>query len=229
MTELFLKVNKDLYKLKLNANEQLILSYILELQTKNRECFISDESFSQYLNTSVKTVSRAIKSLEEKSYVIRETKNVKGGKKRYLTVDINQVNNDLTTVNLTIDKNEESTMDKMTVDNGQNDRCTMDNLSVVNGQNDLIKDNIKDNIKEKEKDKVDFFGQDQEQKGEEPAEEGNKPTPVTSNPADLPLFYLLFPEIRLEDLVSMGKARQVENNIYELTKIDGSKILVRES
>lgn len=158
MTELFLKVNKDLYKLKLNANEQLILSYILELQTKNRECFISDESFSQYLNTSVKTVSRAIKSLEEKSYVIRETKNVKGGKKRYLTVDINQVNNDLTTVNLTIDKNEESTMDKMTVDNGQNDRCTMDNLSVVNGQNDLIKDNIKDNIKEKEKDKVDFFG-----------------------------------------------------------------------
>lgn len=68
-------------------------------------------------------------------------------------------------------------------------------------------------------------------RGEELAEEGSKPSPeaqTTSSPADLPLFYLLFPGVGLKDLISMGKARQVEDNIYEVTKVDGSKILVRE-
>lgn len=66
---------------------------------------------------------------------------------------------------------------------------------------------------------------------EELAEEGSKPSSVaqtTSNPANLPVFYLLFPGVGLEDLISMGKARQIEDNIYEVTKVDGSKTLVRE-
>lgn len=95
MTELFLKVNKDLYKLKLNANEQLILSYILEFQDKKMPCFISNESFAEYLNTSEKTVSRALKSLEDKGYICRDTKNVKGGKTRNLTVNLGRINIEL--------------------------------------------------------------------------------------------------------------------------------------
>lgn len=233
MTNLFLQVNKDLYKLGLNANEQLILSYILEFQTKNMVCFITDETFAEYLGTSKPTVSRVLNKLETKGYIARKTENVKGGKKRYITVNINRIDEELAGNKHQNDvcKTEESTNLKMIGDKHQFDSCTSINLIGVNNQNDSIKYNIKDNIKEKEKDNVVFFGQDQEQKEEELAEEGSKPTPAaqtTSNPADLPLFYLLFPSVRLEDLVSMGKARQVENNVYELTKIDGSKILVRE-
>ena len=52
MTDKFLKLNKDLWKLKLNANEQQILSYIMEFDKNTGDCSISDETFSMYLNTS---------------------------------------------------------------------------------------------------------------------------------------------------------------------------------
>lgn len=95
MTDLFLKVNKDLYKLKLNANEQLILSYILEFQEKNLPCFISNESFAEYLNTSETTVSRTLRGLEDKGYISRDTKNIKGGKSRNLAVNLDKINIEL--------------------------------------------------------------------------------------------------------------------------------------
>ena len=83
MTDKFLKLNKDLWKLKLNANKQQILSYIMEFDKNTGDCFISDETFSMYLNTSKSTVSREIKALEQMGYLIRNTKNVKGGKERH--------------------------------------------------------------------------------------------------------------------------------------------------
>ena len=100
MTDKFLKLNKDLWKLKLNANEQQILSYIMEFDKNTGDCFISDETFSMYLNTSKSTVSREIKALEQMGYVIRNTKNVKGGKERHLKVNQKKIEEDISNVNL---------------------------------------------------------------------------------------------------------------------------------
>lgn len=132
MANVFLKVNKDLFKLGLNPTEILVLAQIIEFNTNTGSCFISDKALADAFGVSEKTISRTIKALEDKGFITRETSNVKGGKVRYMKANISKI----------------STTDKMTLDNnnnGQNDFCTKDKLSVVNGQNDLIKDNIKDN------------------------------------------------------------------------------------
>ena len=138
MTNLFLKVNKDLFKLGLNPTEILILAQIMEFDTNTGSCFISDKALAEQFGVSEKTISRTIKALEEKGFIVRDTKSAKGGKVRYMSVN----------------KAKLSTTDKMTGDNkanGQNDCCTTDNLTVDNRQNDLIKDNIKDNILKEKK------------------------------------------------------------------------------
>lgn len=80
---------------------------------------------------SERTISRALKSLEDRGLLRRETRNIKGGKERHLTATID---------NLAIVRNESNiTTDKMTVE--QQTICPLNNR-----QNDLIKDNIlKDN------------------------------------------------------------------------------------
>jgi hypothetical protein len=73
--------------------------------------------------------------LETKGYIVRETRNVKGGKERHMRV------------------NENPTTSKTPVDKDlQPAKCLLTNcnLTVDNKQNDLIKDNIKD----KEKDNI---------------------------------------------------------------------------
>lgn len=46
MTDKFLKLNKDLYKLKLDADQQYILAYIMEFDRNKQQCYMSDESFA---------------------------------------------------------------------------------------------------------------------------------------------------------------------------------------
>lgn len=137
MTDKFLKLNKDLWKLKLNANEQQILSYIMEFDKNTGDCFISDETFSMYLNTSKSTVSREIKALEIMGYVVRNTKNVKGGKERHLKVNQKKIEEDISNVNLSLVAPQQS-------------KCLLSNviLPIDNKQNDLIKDKLKDNLKD---------------------------------------------------------------------------------
>jgi predicted transcriptional regulator len=80
-------------------------------------------------NVSESTVSRALKALETKGLIKRETKNVKGGKERHLHF----------------------TNSKMTVDScEQPSNCLLTNvnLTIDNKQNELIKDNIKDKEKD---------------------------------------------------------------------------------
>ena len=102
---------------------------------------MSDKAFAEMLGISDKTVSRALKTLEDKGLIKRETKNVRNGKERHIHIT-----------------------------NGQNDSCkneikelATDNLSFAqqticplpNGQNDFIKENNKNiNIK---KDKLDVM------------------------------------------------------------------------
>ena len=137
MTDKFLKLNKDLWKLKLNANKQQILSYIMEFDKNTGDCFISDETFSMYLNTSKSTVSREIKAFEKMGYLIRNTKNVKGGKERHLKVNQKKIEEDISNVNLSLVAPQQS---KYLLSNV--------NQPSDNKQNDIIKDKLKDNLKD---------------------------------------------------------------------------------
>ena len=147
MTDKFLKLNKDLYKLKLDADQQYILAYVMEFDRNKQQCYMSDESFAMCLNTSTKTVSRKIKMLTDKGYITKETTNTQNGKLRYLKPILNKIDKDIkdyessqgTKCHLEI--NEE-------IRKGQNVYCGKDNLSIRKGQNDLIKDNLKDNRKD---------------------------------------------------------------------------------
>lgn len=127
--KIFLKVDKDLFNKGLNPVEILVLSQVIEFNTNTGDCFISDKQLAEQFGVSDKTISRAIKHLEELGYIKRETKNVRGGKERHI-------------------KLADFTKDNLSIDKGQNDCCTKDKLSLDKGQIDLIKDNIKDNIKE---------------------------------------------------------------------------------
>lgn len=147
MTDKFLKLNKDLYKLKLDADQQYILAYVMEFDRNKQQCYMSDESFAMCLNTSTKTVSRKIKILTDKGYITKETTNTQNGKLRYLKPVLNKIENDIKDYESSqgtkcpLEMNEE-------IRKGQNVHCGKDNLSIRKGQNDLIKDNLKDNRKD---------------------------------------------------------------------------------
>ena len=147
MTDKFLKLNKDLYKLKLDADQQYILAYVMEFDRNKQQCYMSDESFAMCLNTSTKTVSRKIKILTDKGYITKETTNTQNGKLRYLKPVLNKIENDIKDYESSqgtkcpLEINEE-------IRKGQNVHCGKDNLSIRKGQNDLIKDNLKDNRKD---------------------------------------------------------------------------------
>lgn len=66
---------------------------------------------------------------------------------------------------------------------------------------------------------------EQEQEREEKELAGPTGAPPAAD--NLPLFHLLFHGANLKDLVDMGLAKQVEENIYEVTTKDGKKTLCR--
>ena len=140
MANYFLKVDKDLFKLGLNPTEILLLAQMIEFQTNTGDCFISDSTLAENFGVSESTVKREIKNLEELGYIKRDTKNIKGGKERHITVDIEK----LTKLNLTL----------VEPNKAQNEPCTKLNLTLDKEQIDTIKDKRKDNIG-KEKGRVD--------------------------------------------------------------------------
>ena len=70
MTNNFLKVNKDFFKLELNPTEILILSQIEEYNRTTKDCFMSDEVFAAQFGVSKSTISREMKILESKGFII---------------------------------------------------------------------------------------------------------------------------------------------------------------
>ena len=140
MTNLFLKVNKDLFKLGLNPTEILILAQIMEFNTNTGDCFISDKALAENFGVSESTIKREIKKLEEMGLIARDTKSVKGGKERHMKVNSAKIEQKLTSVNLSFDNSNKD----------QNEPCTSVKMSFDKVQNDTIKDNIKD----KEKDNI---------------------------------------------------------------------------
>lgn len=139
MTNLFLKVNKDLFKLGLNPTQIFIVAQVMEYNNNTGDCFISDKTLAEMLNVSVSTISREIKKVEELGFISRSTKNIKGGKERHITINIEAIENALT-------------ISKMPIDNKQNDYSTISKMPIVNKQNESIKDNSEeDNERENNK------------------------------------------------------------------------------
>lgn len=123
MANVFLKVNKDLFKLGLNPTQILILAQVIEFDTNTGDCFISNEQMASMFGVSVSTIKRELDKLEALGYITRETKNVKGGKERHIRLNLNLVEDN----------------------KAQNEPWTRLNLNLDKGQNEPIKDNIKDN------------------------------------------------------------------------------------
>ncbi len=130
MTNVFLKVSKDLFSKGLNPTEILILAQVMEFQTNTGDCFISDQQLAQQFGVSESTISRELKKLESNGYIVRETKNTKSGKERHIR---------LASGNL-IFGNETNNTANVKLPVAQESICLLGNR-----QNDLIKDNIKDN------------------------------------------------------------------------------------
>lgn len=69
----FLKVDKAYFGNGLKPLEILILSQIDEYINNGMECYVTDEQFALYFGVTKKTVSNAMKNLEEKGYIKRNT------------------------------------------------------------------------------------------------------------------------------------------------------------
>ena len=118
MTNLFLKVNKDLFKLGLNPTQIFIVAQVMEYNNNTGDCFISDKTLAEMLNVSVSTISREMKKIEELGFISRSTKNIKGGKERHITINIEAIENALTISKMPIDnKQNESIKDNSEEDN----------------------------------------------------------------------------------------------------------------
>lgn len=137
MTNVFLKVNKDLFNLGLAPIDILIMAQIMEYHTNTGKCFISDAALAEAFGVSTKTVSRTIANLEHRGFIKRETKNTKGGRERVMYPVLEAIEKELAKDKMTFDKA-----------NGQNVLSPIDKMSIGKGQNDFIKDNIKDKEKE---------------------------------------------------------------------------------
>ena len=89
MANTYLKVDKGLFGTGLNPTEILLLAQFMEFERTTGDCFISDLTLANNLCVSESTISRAIKTLESKGYIKRETKNTKTGKERHIKVIAN--------------------------------------------------------------------------------------------------------------------------------------------
>lgn len=147
MTNLFLKVNKDLFSLGLTPIEILILAQIMEFNTNTGDCFISNQTLAAQFGVSEKTISRSVANLEGKGFITRNTENVQKGKERHMTADLAKIDaaaKDKLTLG---SKTNESAKDKMTFPERTN--CPF-----PKGQNDSIKYNS-NKIKEEDNKEID--------------------------------------------------------------------------
>lgn len=142
MTNLFLKVNKDLFGIGLSPVEILILAQVLEYQTKGMDCFEGNDKFANDFGVSVSTITRAITSLKRNGYLLSTEERTRSGTIRHLRVNLEKFKKDDST-NQNADSIEDSTH--------QIAQSALSNLTFSTKQNDLVKDNRKDNtLKDKD-------------------------------------------------------------------------------
>ena len=155
MTNLFLKINKDLFKLKLNPTEILVLAQVMEFNTNTNDCFISNKVLSEQFGVSESTIKRALDNLSNRGFIARDTKNVKGGKVRHMLVNIKKIEEELTKLNLNlVDETNQPTKVNLNLDKAQNEPCSRVKMNLDKAHFEPIKDNIKDKEKKIEEDKI---------------------------------------------------------------------------
>lgn len=160
----FLKVEKDLFKLKLNPTEILVLAQVMEFD-KNATCYMTDAQFAESFGVSSKTISRALEALEQKGFITRETKTVASKRVRTISPNLAAINK---SNGQNVPLKDETKNLKQTICPSETD-----NLSNSDRQNDFIKENEKIN----KKDKVEI----------KPKEEGTDP----KNPIVVPKEWLV--------------------------------------
>lgn len=144
MSNVFLKVDKDLFKKGLNPTQIIIVAQIEEYMRNTGDCHVTDAQFAEMLGVSTSTISREVKKLCEMGIIQKETKNIQHGKVRNLF---------LTNINLPIVENDK-TSTTVNLPIAETSNCLL-----RTEQNDLIKDNREDNRKEKDKEaKLSFAG-----------------------------------------------------------------------
>lgn len=147
MENKFLAVNKRLLSnTELTLLEKLIISQIQEFTKNSKECYMTDRQFAEAFGVSTKQITRAMKSLDDKGVITRDTKFVhdNGQKSKTRTLEAMDINGYCLESN---GQNSTEAMDKNEESNGQNSTKAMD-TSVQ------IKDNRKDNIKDNRIDKA---------------------------------------------------------------------------
>lgn len=147
MTNIFLKVSKDLFKLGLNPTEILILAQVIEFESNTNDCFMSNKAFSELFGVSESTIKRALDNLESSGFITRETKNCQKGKERHIKANIEKIDEKLAKLKKNL-ANENNNSAKVKMDLAEGSKCTL-----RKGQNELIKDNTnkintKDNYRE---------------------------------------------------------------------------------
>lgn len=203
MTNLFLKINKDLFKLELNPTEILVLAQIMEFNTNTGDCFITDKQLAEQFGVSESTITREMKKLETMGFITRETKNVKGGKERHIKANLTKIEEKLTTVCLSVDCEEKQDLQQ------SNCLLTTINSPIDKVQNDLIKDNIKNKIK----DNIRAFSDKSENTQEsEPEAKG-----TISNPIVVEKEWLIE---RYNELTSLANGLFKYNNLFYKIKAE---------
>ena len=141
MSNYFMKVDKDLFKLGLSPIEILIVAQVMEFNTNTGDCFISDKTLAENFSVSESTITRTLKGLETKGLISRNTKNAKGGKERHITVNTEVITKIIKDKEK--EKEKDNTTSKMPLDESiqpSKRLLTTSKLTIDNKQNDLIKD-----------------------------------------------------------------------------------------
>ena len=145
--EVFLKVSKNRYfnRKDISTLDMLILSQIEEFERNEKSCYMTDEVFASNLNSSISTINRAIKSLTERHFINKTTKNVNVEGKVKTIRQLSIIKKDMTNQN-------DNTSNEIVANQIKNVTCQNDELLTC--QNDSQKDNylLKDKLKENKKD-----------------------------------------------------------------------------
>lgn len=146
----FLAINKDWFAIGMNPVELLIISQVAEFNRNTGDCFISDDAMAEMFGVSRSTIARAVNRLaNELGYIVKETKNTRGGKERHMKVNCVKIKEKIES--LKKKDEEESANVKMTLDGcEQVSKCYLAsvNLTLANKQNESIKENIKEKGKD---------------------------------------------------------------------------------
>lgn len=143
MTNLFLKLNKDFFRLELNPTEMIILAQVMEYQTNSKVCYMTNEQFAAMLSVSASTVSRALSRLAAENYIT-----ITDPKSKKRTLLFNQAVVEAKLSQIAEVKDAETEKPK------QIDEVNLSNLPKKPKQNDSIKDNKKIILKDKSADET---------------------------------------------------------------------------